>query len=157
MNKLASALILIMVITTGVSIAQLSKEKQEVMAQIEYLFDGMRAGDSAMVSSVFHPDVVMRSIGKNRAGNIQLFEGALERFLQAVGTPHNDVWDERTGQTIIQVDGNMAHAWVPYSFYLGDNFSHCGVNSFQFFKTNGEWKVISIVDTRRPDKCVEDL
>ncbi len=158
MKKTVSVLILIVIATTGLSTAQQSEDQQAVMAQIEHLFDGMRAGDSSMVSSVFHADATMRSIGRNRQGNIQLFEGSLERFLQAVGTPHDDVWDERIANTVIQIDGNMAHAWVPYSFYLGENFSHCGVNSFQFFKTSeGEWKAISIVDTRRPDNCVEGL
>ena len=41
------------------------------------------------------------------------------------------------------------------SFGLMDNFSHCGVNSFQLFNDNGQWKIIYLIDTRRK-KIVKD-
>jgi hypothetical protein len=47
----------------------------------------------------------------------------------------------------------MAAIWTEYSFYLGDKFSHCGVNSFQLFKDETGWKIIYIVDTRRKEGC----
>jgi hypothetical protein len=55
----------------------------------------------------------------------------------------------------IKVDGDLASAWTPYEFYVGEEFSHCGVNSFQLLKTADGWKIFHIVDTRRKDNCVE--
>jgi hypothetical protein len=49
----------------------------------------------------------------------------------------------------------MASVWAPYKFYLGDKFSHCGVDVFQLMKTGDGWKIIYIVDTRRKGDCVE--
>jgi len=134
-----------------------NSDREMILSQIETLFDGMRAGDSSMVSSVFTKDATMQSITKNRDGQTVLRQGSLAGFKNAVGTPHDDVWDERVANIKVNVDGDMAVAWVPYSFYLGDNFSHCGVNSFQFIRTSGGWKAISIVDTRRRTDCAEDL
>ncbi|MEM0542129.1 hypothetical protein WFZ85_05850 [Flavobacterium sp. j3] len=52
----------------------------------------------------------------------------------------------------IQVDGEMAHAWTPYEFYVNGKFSHKGVNAFTLFKDGSleasGWKIIHIVDTR---------
>jgi hypothetical protein len=40
-----------------------------------------------------------------------------------------------------------------YKFYVGETFSHCGVNSFQLFKDKEGWKIIYLIDTRRKDPC----
>lgn len=42
-----------------------------------------------------------------------------------------------------------------FEFYIGDKFSHCGVNSFQLVKKDGDWKIFFIVDTSRQSNCVE--
>jgi ketosteroid isomerase-like protein len=134
-----------------------NSDKELVLQQIETLFDGMRAGDSSAVSKVFMSDASMQSISKDREGNARISSSSLASFKNAVGTPHEQVWDERVANIQINIDGDMATAWVPYSFYIGDKFSHCGVNSFQFLRTENGWKAISIVDTRRRTNCVEDL
>jgi hypothetical protein len=36
----------------------------------------------------------------------------------------------------------------PYQFYIGDKFSHCGVNSFQLVKLQGQWKIQYLIDTQ---------
>ena len=141
----------------SVSISAQNTDKELILSQIETLFDGMRAGDSAAVSKVFTKNATMQSIFKNQEGNTVINTGSLEGFKNSVGTPHDQVWDERVANIQINIDGEMATAWVPYSFYLGQNFSHCGVNSFQFAKTDEGWKAISIVDTRRRTDCAEDL
>jgi hypothetical protein len=48
----------------------------------------------------------------------------------------------------------MAMAWVPYSFFLGDTFSHCGVNAMLLVRSReGQWRIQSILDTRRKEDC----
>lgn len=124
-------------------------EEQAVQKAIETMFDGMRAADSAMVHSVFTDNAMMQTIAKNQSGEVRLQDGALEDFLKAVGTPHDAQYDERILSYDIKIDGEMAAVWTPYEFYLGDKFSHKGVNSFQLAKLKGKWKIIYIVDTRR--------
>ncbi len=47
----------------------------------------------------------------------------------------------------------MANVWAPYEFYLNNDFSHCGVNSFQLFFDGIQWKIIYLIDTRRKQGC----
>jgi hypothetical protein len=70
-------------------------------------------------------------------------------FVSAVGTPHDEVWDERVGEIRIRVDNGLATAWMDYTFYLGETRSHCGVNAIQLVLTEDGWKMLNIVDTRR--------
>jgi len=130
-----------------------TKEKNEVKKCIEQLFNGMRAGDSSMVSAVLHPEIRMQTIARKN-GEALLKEGSAERFLNAIGTPHEKVWDERIFSYEIKVDGSMATAWTEYAFYAGTEFSHCGVNAFQFFKDDKKgWLITQIIDTRRKENC----
>lgn len=130
-------------------------EKRAVEAAINQLFDGMRAGDSAKVSAVFHPKVVLQGIHFSEKRNTQVYStgASLKDFLKAIGTPHPVMWDEKIGKIKIKIDGPMAHAWCNYQFFIGPQFSHCGVDSITFFNDNGTWKIVQLIDTRRTTNC----
>ena len=128
---------------------QAATPEQEVKAVVERLFNGMRAGDSAAVHAVFHPQARLQTTAL-RQGEPVLRTDSIEAFLRAVGTPHTEVWDERVSNLEIRTDGELATAWMDYAFYLDDRFSHCGVNALQFFRTKDRgWQIIQIIDTRR--------
>ncbi len=125
---------------------------EDVKKTIQTLFDGMRKGDSAMVSSTFSPGIVMQTVAEVK-GKIEVRSGDPTAFLRFVGTPHKDVYDERVTFDRVQVDGDLANVWTSYKFYIGDKFSHCGVNSITLVKENGSWKILHIIDTRRKENC----
>ena len=121
---------------------------------IHTMFEGMRLGDSAMVSQVFDPQAQFFSAFMTKQGESILNEGSVKDWLNAIGTPHEQVWNEEWWDPSIKVDGNFAHAWTPYAFYVDDTFSHCGVDSFHMIKDNeGNWKVFHATDTRRKGDC----
>jgi hypothetical protein len=135
------------------SISHAQTEQGAIKEVIMTMFNGMRKGDSAMVHSAFAKEVLMQTIANNREGKVEVHSGSLSDFLKAVGTPHNETWDERIEFGDIKIDGPMASVWTPYQFYRGEAFSHCGVNSFQLYKGEKGWKIIYLVDTRRKDNC----
>jgi len=128
------------------------EKTESVKKVINQLFDGMRKGDSGMVSSTFSTGMIMQSIS-NRNGETTLKTDKPDGFLKAVGTPHSEVWDERIKFDQVLIDDNLASVWTSYQFYLGDKFSHCGVNSFQLVKQKSGWKIVYLIDTRRKDNC----
>ncbi|HEX5726779.1 MAG TPA: nuclear transport factor 2 family protein [Longimicrobiaceae bacterium] len=128
-------------------------DEQAVRAVVDRMFDGMRRGDSVAVRSVFHPQARLQTTAV-RDGRLMVREDSISAFVRAVGTPHEQVFDERISNVVIHIDGPLALAWMDYSFHLGDRFSHCGVNLFQLVRSPGEdWKVLSIIDTRRREGC----
>lgn len=128
-------------------------EESAVISVVENLFEGMRQGDSAMVSTSFVKDAEMHTIFKDKDGNPVLRKGSLPRFLTAVGTPHEQIWDEPIWDIEVRIDGNLAQVWAEYAFYLGKQFSHCGVDAFQLFKDGDGWKIFKITDTRKKEGC----
>ena len=133
--------------------ADVTADTASARATVDKLFTGMRTGDSTAVRSVFTKTAALTSISKNAADSVVTHKGSVDGFVKAVGTPHKEQWDERIYDVKISVDGPMAVVWAPYKFYLGEKFSHCGVNVFNLIKTGAGWKINDITDTRRKDAC----
>lgn len=121
---------------------------QDVRSTLDELFDGMRAGDSAAVRAVFHEEArLMTALGPSDTSTVQATE--VDRFVEAVGQPRDEEWDERIWDVEIRIDGPLASAWVPYAFYVGSERSHCGVNAVQLVRHKSGWKILQLTDTRR--------
>lgn len=136
---------------TGTSMAQ--DDERAIKEAVMTMFNGMRAGDSAMVHSVFSDEVVFQRVQENREGKAIVVTSKFSDFLKAVGTPHEEIWDERIEFGTIQIDGKMASVWTPFKFYRGNQFSHCGVNVFKLYKAEEGWKIFHLVDTNRGTNC----
>lgn len=53
----------------------------------------------------------------------------------------------------VKVDGPLAFAWVPYKLFYEGKLQYCGVQSFQFIRIMGVWKIFYMVETRYTNKC----
>lgn len=120
---------------------------------ITEVFDGMRQSDSSLIGKHMHPAVMMQTVSRTESGNTISKLTKADGWLKAVAENTGAMWDERIDQLQISSDGTLASAWMDFAFYLGDTFSHCGHNSFQFIKIKGNWKIIYIIDSRMRDDC----
>jgi len=142
-----------LLLTSALAVAQsTTTETAAVKQTIQTFFEGMRKGDSTLVRSTIAPGAVFHTIG-SRSGTTQVKPENPTDFVRAVGTPHQQVWDERITFDKVLIDANLASVWTPYEFYLGSTFSHCGYNSFQLVKLASGWKIAHVIDTRRKEKC----
>jgi hypothetical protein len=120
------------------------------MQPIKLLFEGMEKADTSLLNNIFAKNVLMKAVSEKGVKN-----ESVENFLNQIVNkkPNTPKWIEKLHNTEIRVDGNLAHVWTDYSFYVGEKFSHCGVNSFALIKLDGLWKIVYIIDTRRKDGC----
>lgn len=147
-------IILLLAFVSNICLAQTAQDNREIMETINTLFKGMNLGDSAMVHSVFSAAPTIATVTKDKDGVPVMNKGELQRFLNAVGTPHEEKWAEPIWDVKIQMDGNMAQAWMKYGFYIGKTFSHCGVDAFQLFKgPDSKWRIFHLADTRWKEGC----
>ena len=153
LRRVTIAIVLIM---AGLSLNAFGQaaEDQQVKGVIAQLFRGMELGDSAMVHQCFLPQPTMATVRADKEGKMVLTrEGNLSGFLKAVGTPHADKWYEETWNVRVSIDGQLAQVWCDYAFYLGNKYSHCGVDAFHLYKEGGQWRIFHLADTRRPSDC----
>lgn len=65
-----------------------SQDQKDVAKVIQLLFDGMRKGDSTLVRICFHKEAQLHTTFFDDKKVAVLREESVERFIQAVGTPH---------------------------------------------------------------------
>jgi hypothetical protein len=121
---------------------------------INKMFTAMKTGDSLLLTQCFADSAVLQTVVKSKDGKVSVRSEEVNEFArQIVKLPKGDA-DERITFDIVKVDADLAIAWTPYQFYYKGNFSHCGVNSFQLVRINGQWKIQYLIDTRRKDNCI---
>ena len=126
----------------------------EVRAAIDMFFEGFHAKDAARIRNTVSEAVVLQTIAVNKEGETEVRSESFDDFLTAItGIPDSVAFKEVLFDYRIRIDGPMAHAWTPYEFWVNEQFSHCGVNSFQLVRQEGSWKIIYLVDTRRKEDC----
>jgi hypothetical protein len=123
----------------------------EVLAVVNALFDGMRKVDSAMVRPLFHAKVRMITVDSRTPG--ARIEESVEGFIQSIGRPRTELFDEQLSNVRVMIDGSLASVWADYKFFRGTTLSHCGVDHFLLVKEGGKWQIIELSDTRRRENC----
>lgn len=127
---------------------------ESAVAVIEQLFDAMRASDSSSVRGLFADGVTeFRSSFASRDAGPAIVVNSLEEFVKGVGGALVGTWDEQIIVRDVIVDDNLVTLVTPYAFYFDGSFSHCGVNVFLVAKTGEDWRIVSLVDTRRRSGC----
>lgn len=145
--------LILLALSLAVPVSAQSQVEHEVHAAIEQIFEGMRTANPALVREVFAPDARFAMISQEAGGvTVQSVDG----WLNAIGESEGR-WDERVYDVEIVVDGGMASAWTPYTFYLDEAISHCGINSIELLRDAEGWKVTQISDTRRTEDCPDPL
>ena len=135
--------------------ANAQSREEGVKQTILNLFEGMKKSDTALIRSAFAPSAIMQTLVKNREGKLSVRTEPVDSFVSFIAKPHKEIYDERISFSVVKIDADLAIAWTPYKFFIDDKFSHCGVNSFQLIKLDGNWKIQYIVDTRRRQNCEE--
>ncbi|AKQ44619.1 hypothetical protein TH63_01595 [Rufibacter radiotolerans] len=128
-------------------------EAKAVEQAVVKFFDAMRASDSTLARSVLAPNARLISVGAGKDGTVLPRETPMQKFVEMIGQKHPQVLDERIWDVKVAIDGDLATLWCQYAFYVGDTFSHCGVDAFQLYRSATGWKIFSIADTRRKEGC----
>jgi len=152
---MTKSLITFFLFLSGQLVGQNPDSEKSIREPIDRLFLGMARGDSAMVHSCFAAQVTMATILKGKTGQPSIrYQNGITDFLKAVGTPHPDSFNEPIWDLKVNVDGDFAQAWANYAFYIGNQFSHCGVDAFHLVRgVDGQWKIFHLADTRQKEGC----
>ena len=116
---------------------------------IESFFEAFHKKDTVELRSMMHEDLVLRTVIKTNDGIASVKNEDVSTFLKSIASiPDNVVFLEKITEYKIEVDGQLAHVWTPYSFYANNQLSHAGVNSFVLVHVDGKWKIVHLIDTR---------
>lgn len=126
--------------------------EDSVKAVINKMFAAMKNADSKSLTECFTDAAILQTV-VDKDGNVSVRTDAIKAFADEVATMQKNDADERITYDVVRTDGALAIAWTPYNFYYKGQFSHCGVDSYQLVRINGEWKIQYLIDTRRKQDC----
>jgi len=126
--------------------------EDSVKTVINKMFAAMKNADSKSLTECFTDAAILQTV-VDKDGNVSVRTDAVKAFADEVATMQKNDADERITYDVVKTDGALAIAWTPYNFYYKGQFSHCGVDSYQLVRINGEWKIQYLIDTRRKQGC----
>lgn len=118
-----------------------------VVEAAHQLFAAMQSKDTAALRTLMHPRAQIVSVAATGTT-----VRAADEWIRGLSR-NTDVLRERMWDPRVQIDGDLATLWAPYEFHLGERFSHCGMDAFQFVREGGAWKMVVITFTRRTTGC----
>ena len=144
---------LLILLIGGYSYSFAQSAEDSVKNAVNLLFEGMKNSDPSILKKAFADSAILQTIGRTKEGKTLIRNEKIDAFAESVSKAPKGSLDERIQFETIKIDGPLAIVWTPYKFYYDSKFSHCGVNSFQLVRINGEWKIQYLIDTRRRDGC----
>lgn len=145
--------LILLTMITSVSVTRAQTAEDSVKAVINSMFTAMKNADGAALKAIFSDSIVFQTIARTKEGVMIVKTESPAGFAEQISKAAPGSLDERISFETVKVDGPLAIAWTPYSFYYNGQFSHCGVNSFQLVRFSGVWKIQYIIDTRRKQGC----
>jgi len=115
-------------------------EKEAVKNVIKQTFKAMLAADTVLLKSCFAPGAIMHVV-QNQKDSVVVRTSKVADFVASIGKQQPGTLDERSFDEIIYIDRELASAWAPYTFHRNGQFSHKGIDSFQFVKLKDGWKI----------------
>jgi hypothetical protein len=139
----------------GFAQESLSAENAKII--IDIFMNGYKAGDTIKMKSVMHPNMTMNRAYLNKEQqNILIYIKSSDLLNYAATKGKERNWDEQLTDYIVNSDGNLAHVWTPYEYFVDGQFSHCGANSFTLVYTDESWKILHLIDSLRIGSCKKE-
>jgi len=112
----------------------------------------------ATLSSGNNPTLARLTLDSAVVGGVGLRDGVERLSLRTWGLYINrtgpSTFTERGFDATVRVQDRVAQVWMPYDLYIGDKWSHCGVDTFTLMKNEGRWRVAALIYTiEQPPAC----
>ena len=159
MNKILFA-ILFLIFISNVFAQDAKNEDVKNASEIpDRLFAAMKAKSFDDIKNIFTPEAQLVAIDKPRDGGKGVSKTRVftaENFAKMISEAQGGDFIETMPDKDVKIDGDLAIVSGRYTFYVGDKFSHCGLNTFNLVRTETGWKVANGVSTLE-FQCERDL
>ena len=158
MNPLILPLLLLAQVTPaqpmpkGTGLPPPATDEAAVMAPINAMFAGMAARDPQKLLAQLRPEggatvAIEGADGKRIVSHLSWSEFAAHL------KPGPEKLEERLTDPAIEVDGDIAMVWAPYTFFIDGKAHHCGIDHFDLVREAGAWKILNVTWSQRTTGC----
>ncbi|HVT85221.1 MAG TPA: nuclear transport factor 2 family protein [Chitinophagaceae bacterium] len=145
-------LLLVVVLFTHNLNAQTNiNDKQAVLEKVSRFFKALEKKDTTLYKSIAFTNSKIW-VSRNKPDSLQTEMRYISDDIAHLPLMKEAI-EERPLKTEINVHGNFAVVWAPYTLSLSGKFSHCGIDVFTLLKTADGWKIVSCVYSVEPQGC----
>jgi hypothetical protein len=123
-----------------------------VMAPINALFAGLAARDSAAILAQLRTDGGATVASEKADGTRSVRHMIWPEFAAGI-KPGPERYEERLSNPAIEIDGDIAMVWAPYTFLVDGKAHHCGIDHFDLVREAGVWRILNITWSQRTTGC----
>ncbi len=130
-------------------------DQQEAGAVADKLFEAMRAKNFEAIRSLFLENGQLTALDRPRsgAGFSATRNFSADAFAKMISEAKGGEFIEKMPEKEVKIYGDSAVVSGRYTFYLGDKFSHCGMNAFHLLRTEKGWRIANATSTLETANC----
>ncbi len=127
-------------------------EATAVLAPINALFASLAARDGGAIAASVLPDGRATGVAVKPDGSQTVRSLSWAEFAANL-KPGPERYEERITDPAIEIDGDIAMVWAPYTFRIDGKVHHCGVDHFDLVRQGGAWKILNVTWSSRTTGC----
>lgn len=122
-----------------------------VLAPINAMFAAFAAGDAQAVLAQAYRDGRVTAVGPTPDGGTGIRAMSFAEF--ATRIKPDTTFEERITDPAIDLDGDIAMVWAPFTVRVAGKLASCGFDHFDLVRENGVWKVMNVTFSSRTTGC----
>ncbi|MBC9031305.1 nuclear transport factor 2 family protein [Sphingomonas sp. JC676] len=139
-------------IEKGTALPPPGAEEAAVITPINALFASLAARDGTTVAASVVPEGRATGVATKPDGSQTVRSLSWTEFAANL-KPGPERYEERITNPAIEIDGDIAMVWAPYTFLIDGKIHHCGVDHFDLVRTSGGWKILNATWSSRTTGC----
>ncbi len=114
--------------------------EEEVRAAADAFFAALKSEDKTALAGTMVPEGMIFIHDRRDPENPRVTTRSVRDHVKAWETSPQGTNEIMIYESVL-VDGEMAHLWGPYMFFLNGKPTHCGTNSMSMVRTSEGWLV----------------
>jgi hypothetical protein len=127
-------------------------EEAAVLAVVDRYLGAISAQDHATMAALQMPDGMTYRARPAEGGDIEVVGRPNAYWVDPVRRDARVLREQYWSPTVL-IRGSIALVWAPYEFQVDGKTTHCGIDTFDFVKVEGRWRVANMMWTVEPDAC----
>lgn len=128
-----------------------SGEESQVFAPVQAAFAALENGDAAALLRVVYPDGRITAVGTLPTGASGVRSESFTAYAARMSAGRG--FRERISSPAIEIDGDVAMIWAPFTIEMGGRIVSCGYDHFDLVREQGGWKIMNLTFSTRTSGC----
>lgn len=129
-------------------------DEKQILQKINQFFEALEKQDTILLKNIVVLNGQTTSI-RTQNDTLQIRTALFKERMKSFVNPQTVIYEKMLSAEV-KIYGRIAMAWVPYTLSINENFNHCGIDVFTFFKTLEGWKIVSLDYSVEPSVCSEE-